>query len=105
MPESTEYLYLIRPARIEMLSQSSTPEEDAIVAEHFAYLQRALADGVLILAGRTLNTDDKSFGIVVFRAASEEQARAVVEHDPAVRAGVMQAELYPYRVALLEGRD
>lgn len=57
--------------------------------------------GVVILAGRTLNTDESSFGIVIFKAGSEEQAREIVNNDPAVRQGGMRAELYPYRVALI----
>jgi uncharacterized protein YciI len=56
---------------------------------------------VVILAGRTLNADESSFGIVIFRAASGEEAQAVMKADPAVQQGVMQAELFPYRVALM----
>jgi uncharacterized protein YciI len=37
----------------------------------------------------------------LYRVESDEAARAAVEADPAVRAGVMRAELFPYRVALL----
>jgi len=55
----------------------------------------------MVLAGRTLNTDERSFGIVIFRADSEEAARRVMEQDPAVRNRVMRAELYPYRIALM----
>ena len=55
----------------------------------------------MVLAGRTLNTDERSFGIVIFRADSEEAARRVMDQDPAVRNRVMRAELYPYRIALM----
>jgi uncharacterized protein YciI len=54
-----------------------------------------------LAAGRTLNTDESSFGIIIFRADSEEAARRIVADDPAVRGGVMRAELYPYRIALM----
>ncbi len=36
---------------------------------------------------------------MIFRAASDE-ARRIVEKDPAVERGVMRAELFPYRVAV-----
>lgn len=101
MPESSCYLYKIQPVRPEMVSAGPTPEEDRIVAQHFAYLQRLTEAGVVLLAGRTLNTDYSKFGIVIFRAASEAAAREVVANDPAVRERVMRAELYPYRIALL----
>lgn len=100
MIETQQYLYRIQPTRSEMLADGPTLEEEAKVAEHFEYLQRLLAEGALILAGRTLNTDPSAFGIVIFTAASEAEARAVVDNDPAVRSGVMRAEQYPYRVAL-----
>jgi uncharacterized protein YciI len=105
MAETQQYLYRIQPTRPEMLMVGPTPEEETKVAEHFAYLQRLLAQGVLILAGRTLNTDPSAFGIVIFTAASEAEARAVVDDDPAVKYGVMRAELYPYRVALWRSEE
>ena len=96
-----EYLYTIRPTRIGMLSEGPTSEEAVIVSLHFDYLSRLVDQAVVVLAGRTLTTDERSFGIVILRAESDEVARSVVENDPAVKAGVMRAELYPYRIALM----
>lgn len=84
-----------------MLSDGPTVEEEAAVADHFAYLQRLTDENVVILAGRTLNTDASSFGIIVFRAEDEHAARTIVDNDPAVRQRVMRAELFPYRIALI----
>ena len=95
-----EYLYTIRPTRIGMLSEGPTSEEAVIVSLHFDYLSRLVDQAVVVLAGRTLTTDERSFGIIIFRAESDVEARSVVENDPAVKAGVMRAELYPYRIAL-----
>ena len=101
MSESDQYLYKIQPTRQEMLSEGPTPEEEGVVGEHFTYLQELTARGLLILAGRTLNTDESSFGIVIFRAFSEEAAQKVMENDPAVRQDVMKAEIFPFRIALM----
>jgi uncharacterized protein len=101
MTLSGQYLYRIQPARMEMLSDKPTAQEEAIVDEHFDYLQDLLARGVLILAGRTLNSDPTSFGIVIYKAGSLPEALDIMENDPAVKKGVMQAELFPYRVALI----
>jgi uncharacterized protein YciI len=90
-----------RPTRLEMMTQGPTAEEEAIVSEHFACLQGLTERGVVILAGRMLNTDPSSFGIVIFKAESEQAARAVMNDDPAVQKGVMRANLYPYRIALM----
>ncbi|MCZ7543954.1 MAG: hypothetical protein M5R40_10645 [Anaerolineae bacterium] len=47
---------------------------------------------------------DGAFGVVIFEAASEAAARAYMESDPAVKNGVMTAELHPMRVSLMAGR-
>jgi uncharacterized protein YciI len=101
MPDSSLFLYKIQPVRPEMLSAGPTPEEEEAVSRHFDYLQGLTEAGVVLLAGRTLNTDPSSFGIVIFRAGSEEAARQIVADDPAVKQRIMRAELYPYRIALL----
>lgn len=102
--DSPQFLYRVQPARPAMLSVGPTPEEAAIVSDHFNYLKDLTAKGVLILAGRTQTTDETSFGIIIFRAESEEAARAIMNNDPAVAKGVFRASLFPYKVALMEGR-
>ncbi len=101
MAESALYLYKIQPVRPEMLTEGATNEEDRIISDHFRYLKSLTEKGIVLLAGRTLNTDPSSFGIVIFNADSEEQAQQVMLNDPAVEQRVMRAELYPYRMALL----
>jgi uncharacterized protein len=98
---ASEYLYRLVPTRLEMLTEGPTPEETELVTAHFSYLQAAVAKGILLLAGRTTLLDERTFGIAVFRAESEEEARRFMESDPAVAGGVMRAELFPFRVALL----
>jgi uncharacterized protein YciI len=88
-----------------MLTEGPTDREAELVSQHFGYLKKLLEDGVLILAGRTQNSDESSFGIVIFRAVSESEAKRVMEKDPAVDHGVMQATLFPYKVAIIETRD
>ena len=50
---------------------------------------------------RTVTPGDDAFGIVIFRTDDDEAARQVVDEDPAVAAGVMRAELFPFRLAML----
>jgi uncharacterized protein YciI len=104
MAAQKQFLYRIRPTRPAMLAQGPTEHESAAVAEHFLYLQELVQAGVVLLAGRTLNNDDKAFGIVIFAAASEADALAIMQKDPAVAKGVMSAELFPYRIALWSKR-
>ena len=94
------FLYRIQPTRPEMLTEGLTEHESALVSEHFAYLQRLVARGTVLMAGRTQDTGAGTFGVVVFVAESESAAAEVVANDPAVKHGVMHAELFPFRVAL-----
>ena len=96
---SSQYLYRVHPTRDGFLIES-TPEEDAVVSAHFHYLKDLSEQGIVLMAGRTLQTDDSSHGLVVLAADSEECARAIMEKDPAVEAGVFRAELFPFVVAL-----
>lgn len=95
-----QFLYRIRPVRVAMLAEGPTNQEVSIIGEHFTYLAKLVEDGIVLMAGRTLNTDAQSFGIVVFVSESEPEARALMDGDPAVRQGLMEAELFPFTVAL-----
>lgn len=97
---SAEFLYRIVPTRLEMLTSGPTTAEIAATQAHFAYLEAAKNVGVVLAAGRTLTRDENTFGIVILRAPDEEKARDFMECDPAVQAGVMRAELFPFRIAL-----
>jgi len=96
----SEYLYRLRPKRIEMITVGPTEEESSILAQHFAYLEKLVAENVVHIAGPTLNRDARTFGIVIFTAPSEEWAGEIMQGDPAVQQGIMTAELFPFRVSL-----
>lgn len=91
------YIYLLRPAHPGLVDHP-TPAEEAVLGTHFAYLQAALHDGRLLLAGPCT---DGAFGVVVFHAASPAAAHEFMRGDPAVREALMTAELHPFRVSLL----
>jgi uncharacterized protein len=95
-----QFLYRLTPIRSEMVTVEATPEEQAIVGEHFTHLQALTDQGVVLLVGRTQDNSPRTFGIVIFQAGSEEQAQALMDSDPAVRQGIMRAELFPFRIAL-----
>jgi uncharacterized protein YciI len=77
-----------------------TEDDKAAVQRHFNRFKDAIKTGQLILAGRTLETGEKTFGVAIFEAVDENAARAFMNADPAVIAGVMTAELHPFGVAL-----
>ena len=96
-----QFLYFLKPARVGMVTEGPTPEEAETVSRHFAYLSDLTDKGVMILVGRTQNKDESTIGIAIFEAEDELAARKIMENDPAVAGGVMQATLYPYKVSLM----
>lgn len=97
--ESTWWLIRLSASRPEMVTIGPTPEEAGIISAHFEYIHNACQRGDVLMFGRTANNDEETMGLCVFRAPDEAEARAFMENDPAVRSGVMNARLFPYRLA------
>jgi len=97
-----DFVYFVHPPR-ETFPGDATPEELAVVAEHFAYLQAKLASGELVLVGRT--QDEPPIGIAIFEAADVAGAEKFFREDPAVAKGVFRGEVRPYHIALMRGRE
>ncbi|MGA2409092.1 MAG: YciI family protein [Candidatus Binataceae bacterium] len=93
------YLYQIFANRLEMLRSGPTPAEASVLQQHRSYLQGLAERGVLGLAGRTMNNDETTFGIAIIRAASEDEARALMENDPFIKSGIAHARLFPFHPA------
>jgi uncharacterized protein YciI len=102
MSTNEQFLYVLRPSRVEMLSDATAQEEEA-VGRHLQYLQQQAAEGIVLMAGRTLDSGADTMGLVVLEAGSMDAARQIMEADPGVSEGVMTATLYPYRVAVTGG--
>ncbi len=75
-----------------------TPETRKLLEEHLANIRKMGEAGKLVIAGPF--TDDGDLrGLYVFRVGSPEEAKALVESDPAVKAGRLRFELHPWFAA------
>ena len=95
-----QFIYVLRLVPRLHADASWSPQDKKVLQHHFARFQEAIKAGQLILAGRTSESGDKTFGIAVFQAKDEAAARKFMEEDPAVAGGLMTAELHPFTVAL-----
>jgi uncharacterized protein len=95
-----QFIYVLRLVPRLHNDSAWTKEDNMAISRHFVRFQHAIETGELILAGRTKEPGDKTFGIAIFEAKDEAAARAFMESDPAVVAGLMTAELHPFAVAL-----
>jgi uncharacterized protein YciI len=82
----------------EKWTPEETPETKKIQEGHMANIQRLGAEGKLVIAGPFTDGGDLR-GLYVFRVASMEEAKALVETDPAVKAGRLRFEIHPWFAA------
>jgi uncharacterized protein YciI len=80
-----EFIYVQRLVPRLYAGEKWTKEDNASSDQHFIRFQEAIKSGELILAGRTQEPGDKTFGIAVFKAPDEAAARAFVKADPSSR--------------------
>lgn len=111
-PAWRPYIYFIRPAR-EGFFDGTTEEENVALHGHVRHIQSLLDTGRLVLAGpsedpagvpRAAGTIPMSIeapGIVVFLAADDEEARGLMEADPAVAAGVFKAQVNRFKLSFM----
>ena len=95
-----QFIYIVRLVPKLHEEKAWTPQDRDLVIRHFERLKAAAEHGPVILAGRTEEPAEKTFGIVIFDAPDTAAARSFMENDPAVKGGVMTAELHPYMVAV-----
>lgn len=93
------FLYRILPPRADFAA-TITEAEMEVMGRHFAHLQTLHAAGKLRFVGRAENGD---FGLAVFEAADEAEARAVADADPAVAEGLMRVEVHAFRIVDVDG--
>jgi uncharacterized protein YciI len=95
-----QFVYVLRLVPRLHDDQGWTKDDTTAVQSHFNRLKEGTERGQVIFAGRTKESGDKTFGLVIFEAADETAAQQFMNADPAVTAGVVTAELHPFSVVL-----
>ena len=95
-----QFIYVLKLVPRLHSDSAWTKEDKMALDRHFARFQHSIETGELILAGRTREPGNKTFGIAIFEAKDDAAARQFMEGDPAVVAGLMTADLHPFAVAL-----
>jgi uncharacterized protein YciI len=84
MPSSFFFVRLV--ANRPNFAMSMTPDEQATMGAHGAFLQEQLTAGKLIVAGPVMDPAGV-FGMAVFEAESQDELRRLLERDPAKAIG------------------
>jgi uncharacterized protein len=94
--ESFQLVLLMRPADRKTIPDA---EAEEIQKQHIAHLEKMAQSGKMVIAGPFGAQRDPSFrGACLYRVATPEEARALAEADPAVKAGRLRVEVITWYV-------
>ncbi len=98
-PVMKSWLIRLIPPR-PTFDKDATPAEQVLMEQHFVYWKDLNEKGVCLFGGPVL--DPKGvYGILVVKAASEDEARALGSADPSVKAGLNKIDVAEIRVAFV----
>ena len=80
------------------------PDANRALVDHSRYWNEQLANGRAILAGGMNGEYWDNVALIVFEAASQAEAEAVVASDPAVKAFVFQAQVRPFDLTFITNK-
>lgn len=95
--EMTTY-HLVLLQRGPAWSKEVTPETRKIQEGHMANIRKMAATGKLVVAG-PIAADHNLRGIFIFASSSIEEVKEWCAQDPAVKAGRLTMEVYPWYAA------
>ena len=93
--QSTYYFTFLR--RGPKWTAEKTPQTAELQAAHMANINAMAQTGKLVIAGPFENAGEYA-GVFVFKVASLDEARALAESDPAVKAGRLKADVHPWLI-------
>jgi uncharacterized protein YciI len=96
-PMKLVQMYFAFLTRGEKWTPEQTPATEEIQKGHMANINR-LAEMKKLIAAGPFGDDGRLRGIFVFRVGSSEEAKTLIETDPAVQAGRLAMEIHPWMV-------
>lgn len=87
------YLVILKSGSVTITEKS---KRDSVFAGHMKNIQLLASQNKLVVAGPLGKNDKEYRGIFILNTDSKEEAKKMVETDPAVQAKVFVAEYYPW---------
>lgn len=75
---------------------ATAEEKTNLFKGHMDNIGRLAKEGKLVVAGPFMKNDRNYRGIYIFNVTTIEEAKALVETDPAVKANIFEVELTPW---------
>jgi uncharacterized protein YciI len=92
------FVYRMNPPR-PTFATDMDQHEAAIMAEHMAYWRERMDEGKVVVFGPVAGATG-AWGLGVLVVRDDDEARALVEADPAMRSALATSELSPMPVAV-----
>ena len=100
---SQTYIYILKYTDEFRKSIQWNTRELGIAQEHVQYIKELADDNKAYLLGRTSNIYDSDlFGVIVFEAASLEEARKILQNDPLVKNDIMQGTVSSFNIVFVK---
>jgi uncharacterized protein YciI len=97
VPEKMTTYYFAFLRRGPKWTPERTPETEKLQADHMANINAMAATGKLVLAGPFENAGEYA-GVFIFKVGSLDEAKAMAEADPTVKAGRLIIDVHPWMV-------
>ncbi|MCA0445052.1 MAG: YciI family protein [Bacteroidetes bacterium] len=94
-PETMRTYYMVFLKKGPNWTPEKTEETAKIQAGHMAHIQKMADSKKLLLAGPFMDNQEIR-GIFVFKVDTMEEAKALTDEDPAVKAGRLIMEIHPW---------
>jgi uncharacterized protein YciI len=92
----TWFIRLIPPR--PTFDKDMTETEQKLMEQHFAYWKDVFAKGICVFGGPVFDSRGV-YGVLVIRAAGEDEAHVIASADPVVKAGVSRIEVAQMHIA------
>jgi uncharacterized protein YciI len=93
------YLIRLLPPR-STFADHATPAEQALMEQHLSYWKALNERGICMFGGPVLDHNG-TYGILVVRAGTEDEARALGAGDPLVKGGANKVEVAEMHMAFV----
>lgn len=84
-------LVILKTGKVTMADKAKS---DSLFGGHLKNIGRLASEGKLTVAGPLKKNDKDYRGIFILNVKTTEEAKALLETDPAVKAGLLDPELY-----------
>jgi uncharacterized protein YciI len=87
-------MYVLVILKTGTVQEDDKVKRDSLFAGHMKNIKNMANAGKLVVAGPLQDNDKKYEGIFILNVKTKEEAKLLLEKDPAIKSGVLDTEFY-----------